>query len=152
MAKTQKLSPTAYALIGVGIYLALQRGVGFIAQQFQILTPRINFDDPTFQGIKADVILPVQNNTPVTVTLNSLVGVVRYGSQVLANVYINQPISINANSTVDITIDFNINYAQVGSSLVNIINSGNYLSNFIFEGQAQVEGIVLPINQRIPLL
>ena len=152
MAKSKQLSPSLWALIGVGLYLALQKGAGFIAQQFQVLTPRINFQNPTFQGIQADVIVPIQNNTPASVPLDSLVGVVKYGTQALASVNINQAITIDANTTIDIPIDFDINYAQVGSSLINIINGGNYSSNFIFQGQAVVAGIVIPINQRIPLL
>ena len=152
MAKSKQLGGGIWALIGIGIYLALQKGVSFVASQFAVLTPRINFTNITFNGVQANVIVPIQNNTPASVPVQSLQGVIKYGNQVLSNVNLKQPTTIGANSTVDLTIDFYIDYAIVGGGIINIINSGNYVSNFFFEGQAVVGGLVIPVNQRIPLL
>lgn len=152
MAKSNQISPIQWAFIGIGAYLLFGKAVSFVANQFKVLTPRVNFGSITFQGIQANIIIPIQNNTPVTVPLNGVQGVIKYGQEVIGQVNVTGPIDISANSVEEIFVDFWITPQMVGGSIINLINSGNYVNSFSFQGNVVISDVVIPVNQKIPLL
>ncbi|MEL6924847.1 MAG: LEA type 2 family protein [Bacteroidota bacterium] len=140
-----------YVGIGAVAWLVLRRFLGGVVERVQLVkakasTPRFDLDSADFV-----LTLTLKNQLPFSIPSNTFTGVLRYGNDVLANINTSL-ISIGANESKDVPFDVSLSYGQLGTSLVNIIRSGELLRAARIEGTLYSNGISVPISQTITLV
>jgi hypothetical protein len=75
-----------------------------------------------------------------------------WGTNPLAQVIINQEVTIAGNATTEIPVNVFIPFANLGTQLVNIISAGDWLAGAKIKGLLRAGGVNVPIEQSIQLL
>ena len=133
-----------YFLRGLGnsLYNALK--FGSVQIRFKGITA--NF------GILLDVIIPITNTNPKTITITDFNGRILYGNTQIATIDQRNPVPLVAGSTSNYTIEAAIDVRQLSEDVKQQIQSRNFLQSFFLKGQMQVGAIKIPINEQITVL
>lgn len=100
-------------------------------------------------GVNFTLIMPLNNNTGVSVPVDGFTGSLFYGPYNLAGLALVQPVTVQAGSSTALEFLVNIPYANLAGSVVDIIKSGNWLNGARVEGILNAAGVNIPINQPI---
>jgi signal recognition particle subunit SEC65 len=93
----------------------------------------------------------VNNPTNQQATINAIVGELKLNNKKVADVTNFNQQTINANSQSIVSVDFKPSIVSVVSTLIQAISKKSKNNTFTFEGNANVENIVIPINESIML-
>ncbi len=133
-------------ILALGYFLLNSVG-NAIANRISIGRPLLRVNRISGLGVEVTLILPVVNSTPVSAPIDGLSGNIIYGNQVLSQVVLNRSLTITANNSTDLTFNASLDFAQLGTSVVNIIDSGEWLQSLRFKGQAVSKGVVFPFDR-----
>jgi len=84
--------------------------------------------------------------------VQSFEGKLYYGAYDIADLNLISNVTLATGTSTIIPIDFSVGYADMGANIVNILQSGSYLYPFTVKGTLILEGISIPINQKISLV
>lgn len=105
----------------------------------------------TWTGLTGKILIEIQNNSNISVTLTGFVGKAYYGAYPLADLTIASPVTIATESSTIILVDVRTDYSQLPQTVSDIIQSGQYISALKIKGNLYGEGVSLPIDYTISL-
>lgn len=119
----------------------------------QIYVKKVSAQDIklTWTGITGKIILEIQNNSEFAATITGFIGKVLYGEFPVADLNIASPITIQTGTSTIVPINITVGYEQLPESIINIVQSGQYLSALKVKGNLYGQGITLPIDYTIRL-
>lgn len=88
----------------------------------------------------------IQNPSSVSVKLNSLIGQLSAGGKTLASVSAFPQMSIDGNAESVVTLTVEPSLVTAISFIINLIGQGVHGLDFLFEGNANVNNIVVPVK------
>lgn len=136
------------ALIGgVGYYLFSKVAAKVYAEDVRMKITRSSFTD-----LIGQVLITVKNKLGASIPVQSFDGKLYYGSYDIADLKLISNVTLATGTSTIIPIDFSVGYADMGANIVNILQSGSYLYPFTVKGTLILEGISIPINQKISLV
>ena len=138
-------------LLAIGYYL-IKQGSGAISQRIIPGVPTIRFTNLNISGIRAKISLPITNNTPAPLPLDSFIGALWYGPHQLAQVNFTTPVMIRPGQTQVLPINAVTDFAQVGQEILDFVGSGQLLHPLYIKGNLISVRLVIPINQKIQLV
>lgn len=151
-----KLTNTQSVLLGAGALYALSMLGNKIASKIIPGTPSLLQTNWSFHAVNFTFEMPVENQTPVSATLDGFQGQVMYGEYVVAPIIINGPITLQANAVTPIVFDVPVVYASLAEEILDLFtdtaNQGFVLSALVLKGMLQAAGLNIPINQQIRLV
>jgi len=136
------------ALIGgVGYYLFSKVAAKVYAEDVTMKITRSSFTD-----LIGQVLITVKNKLGASIPVQSFEGKLYYGAYDIADLNLISNVTLATGTSTIIPIDFSVGYADMGANIVNILQSGSYLYPFTVKGTLILEGISIPINQKISLV
>lgn len=135
-------------IAGIG-YLIFNAISNSIYSRLSFGNTRIRLGSITPQGVNATLTVPITNNNPVTFPLEDLRFLVLYGNNRLSEVVMPQPVDIAANETTELTFNSFLSFADLSSSIVNLIASGQFLQALRIQGTAASSGIIIPFTHTV---
>jgi len=102
-------------------------------------------------GLKVEVIQPILNENPVSVTIDAINGSMYYGAQKLADFALPAPVTLASGQTVDLTFKGILDFGQSAEAINNMISTGNWLQSLRFKGTATSTGITLPFDHTVSI-
>jgi hypothetical protein len=138
--------------IGALLYLGFQWLAGRVSNLLTVGTIAAKNLKLNPTGLSFTLNLPVINDTGVSLPLESFNGVLRYGSYQLANLNMNNPITVAAGQTTVLQFDIVIPFAQLADSVVAIIQDQSWLNAAYVEGMIRASGLNIPIEQPIQVV
>lgn len=145
MAKTDQALKWA-GIIAI-IYLVANQAANAILARIFVGSPTIQLGTISLSGIEVTLKVPVSNNTPLPIPVDSLQATVNYGGQPLTDVYLNQSLQIAPNDTTILTFRAILDYAQLSQSVANIIDTQSWLQALTFKGFVTSAGVVFPFEE-----
>ena len=145
--QTDKLFKTA-GILGIA-YLVINAISNAIYSRIQFGTTGIKLGTVTAQGVNVEITQPITNTNPVSFPVEQLEFNVLYGDNVLSRVVMPQEVSIEANETTLLEFDAFLNFGDLGGSVMDLINSGEYLQALRVKGFAKSSDIVIPFTNTI---
>lgn len=124
------------------LYNAVYNRVGFGK-------PRIRLSNPTLTSVRAEITFPIENNNPVAFPLEGLIAQVVYGPYILATLVQSQPVEIKANDTTLLVFNTRLDYANLGGSIMALVESGEFLQTLRIRGEAISSGLKIPFDNPI---
>ncbi len=140
------LSALGIAFVG---YLALKRFGAAAYSRISFARPRIRFGRMLPYGIDVTVTLPVSNQNPAGITVDGLIGQIKYGPYTLFPFQLSNRVQIAANASTDVVFNGQIRFAEVGGNIAALITSGTLLQDLRVEGTAYVAGLSIPFSNTI---
>lgn len=136
-----KLAPLAVG--GVVLYILLtKRSAESLKYYFKSFSLRFDSITPIFR-----IKLMLLNGSNQTFQIQSVVGNLSVGNQVIGNVYSFDPVKILANSQQEYSFDVRLNIFSIVSDLIDKINNGTGLSYQVnMNGTMNAEGFMIPVN------
>lgn len=136
-----KLAPIAVG--GVLLYIFLtKRSAESLKYYFKSFSLRFDGITPIFR-----INLMLLNGSNQTFQIQSVVGNLSVGNQVIGNVYSFTPVKILANSQQQYSFDVRLNIFSIVSDLIDKINNGTGLSYQVnMAGTMNAEGFMIPVN------
>lgn len=136
-----KLAPLAVG--GVVLYILLtKRSAESLKYYFKSFSLRFDGITPIFR-----IKLMLLNGSNQTFQIQSVVGNLSVGNQVIGNVYSFDPVKILANSQQEYSFDVRLNIFSIVSDLIDKINNGTGLSYQVnMNGTMNAEGFMIPVN------
>ena len=141
-----------YIGLGAIAYIILTNLGGWLAQKISIGSIKVKLGSTTAMGQNMTLYIPVINSAPVSYPFEGFQGLLRWGQNPLAQILINQPITITASDTTTIPVQIFVPFANLGTQLIDIIASGNWLAGATIQGTLRAGGMNVPISQPIQLL
>lgn len=148
--KTAKL--LNYAGYAALAYVLFQNLGNWLSQKISVGSIRLKMGSTVPTGQNVTLYIPVKNSAPVSYPLDSFQGVLYWGENPLAQVNITQAVTITASNTTEIPVSVFIPFANLGTQVVNVISSGDWLAGAKVKGMLRAAGINVPIQQTIQLL
>lgn len=133
-------------------YIVFTNLGGWLAQKIEVGAIKMKLGATTPSGQNITLQIPVINKSPVSYPLEAFRGLLQWGENPLAQVFINNPVTITGNSTTTIPVAVFVPFANLGSQLVDIISQGNWLAGANIKGMLRAGGVNVPIQQSIQLL
>lgn len=133
-------------------FFALQWVAGKVYEKFIIGSIGLTKKKLTPYGLELRIVMPITNKTPVNLPIDGFQGSLLYGSARLANVSIITPLVISGGATTDIVIETQIKYEDISASIIDLINTGEYLRNLRVKGNLFSSGIIFPVDRTISIL
>lgn len=125
---------------------------GIIAR-FQVLpipSPTVIFKNNRFI---INFNIPVKNNTAFSVPVTQVEGVILYQNRIpLANVFVDQSVTLKANTTTPIPVRAEIGVGTLIDAGVTIVSEKSFLPSFWFRGRAIAGQISIPVSQNIQVI
>lgn len=100
-------------------------------------------------GITGQIVMEIQNNSDVVASITGFIGKLIYADSPLADLAIQSPVTIQKGTSTIIPVNVEVNFAQLPTSIVQIISSGQYLSSLRVKGNLMGYGITVPIDYPI---
>ena len=141
-----------YAGIAALVYVVATNLGGWLTSKISIGAIKMKLGPTSPTGQNLTLYIPVKNSAPVSYPLESFQGMLFWGNNPLAQVIINQEVTITGNATTEIPINVFIPFANLGTQLVSIISEGNWLAGAKIKGMLRAGGFNVPIEQSIQLL
>lgn len=140
--------------IGIGaiLYFAAKALGAGVSQKLRLGNPGLKIMGSTALELRAQLSLPFENLTPVSIPLDGFDGALVYGSYALASIHLPSSLTLQAHQTVEIPIDLQIVYANLATQLTELIGNSDYLNQLRVIGQIHSSGIIIPVNQKIKVL
>lgn len=142
---------TFIGIAAIGLFV-LNKLFNAIADSITIKDVAIKFGSLDLTGLKIQVPLTIQNNSDISIPVESFRGQIIYGAQEIAPVMINVPHTIDAHNTSVLTVDSKINFLEIAQDILDLINSGQYLNNLRLVGILTYKGIGIPIDRMITII
>ena len=140
------LSALGIAFVG---YLALKHLGGAAFSRISFSRPQVRFGRVNVQGVEVNVTLPVQNRNAVGVTIDGIIGQLRYGPYTFLPFQLSDRVQIAPNSTTEVSFRGQVRFAEIGGNLIALITSGEILQDLRIEGTAYVAGLAIPFSNTI---
>lgn len=146
MATNQQQQTGVKMAIGaVVLYLILKAiRIGNFANNVNVVFKSFRFGVINYQA-QVFATFEIQNPTSAQVTINSIIGSVKYQQQVVANVFFSEPTNIAPFAKTNIEVSLFSNFADL-ISLIQSAISGSYRGQIFFVGNVTVNGFPLPVN------
>lgn len=141
-----------YAGIAALVYVFATNLGGWLANKITVGAIKMKLGPTSPTGQNLTLYVPVKNASPVSYPLESFQGMLFWGENPLAQVVINQEVTITENATTEIPVSVFISFANLGTQLVSIISAGNWLAGANIKGMIRAGGFNVPIEQSIQLL
>lgn len=141
-----------YAGIAALVYVVATNLGGWLTSKISIGAIKMKLGPTSPTGQNLTLYIPVKNSAPVSYPLESFQGMLFWGQNPLAQVIINQEVTITGNAITEIPVNVFIPFANLGTQLVNIISEGNWLAGAKIKGMLRAGGFNVPIEQSIQLL
>jgi len=136
------------ALIGgVGYFLFSKVAAKVYAEDVKMKITRSSFTD-----LIGQVLITVKNKLGASIPVQSFEGKLYYGAYDIADLKLTSNMTLATGTSTIIPIDFSVGYADMAANLVNILQSGSYLYPFTVKGTLIMEGLTIPINQKISIV
>lgn len=148
-AKKKELLTWQNLALVFGLYWFAKNFISQTASRVGFGVPNLKITNTSAFAISGKLILPVHNKLDVNVPIDSFVGVLSYGNNKLSDIIMPNSAEILANSTTEMVFDVELNFAQLGTSVLNLITSGQYLQQFRVVGTLSAAGLNYPLNQPI---
>ena len=134
-----------FAAIGYAVYSLVNAATKLQFGQIQLTQKRIQFN-----GLHLTLNFPIVNNDRKTsLPFNGFKGQLLYGTSELAKITIPQTLVIQANSTVNLLVNVDINFLDLGVNLLALIRSGDWLNAAYIVGNIKSAGVLFPVRQKI---
>lgn len=131
------------------IYLLATKAGSALYNQILVGRPRIKLGKLSVSGIQAILTIPVTNNLPVSAPLDALMGQVMYGVYPVADFAMNSKVVILANQTTELVINTYLDWSKLAGSLIDLVESGQFLNALTVKGHAVSSGIVFPFENKL---
>ena len=141
-----------YAGIAALFYVIATNLGGWLTSKISIGSIKMKLGQTSPTGQSLTLFIPVKNSAPVSYPLESFQGMLFWGNNPLAQVIINEEVTITGNATTEIPVNVFIPFANLGTQLVNIISAGDWLAGAKIKGLLRAGGVNVPIEQTIQLL
>lgn len=143
-----------FAILGflaLGLFIA-QKTLNSVLSRISIKGIRVNIGSPNVTGIPIKVKLDLENLSGLSIPLDQFNGVLMLTGQPVAQVNINQPTIIDANSLTTLNIDSQIRFADIAQDILDLIKNKNFSTDMRLVGDLYTEGIRIPIDQVITII
>ncbi|MEM1323653.1 MAG: LEA type 2 family protein [Bacteroidota bacterium] len=153
MAKSKQSSTSPLSLLGIAFigYLAIKHLGGAASSAISFGRPRIRFGGIQNWGVETTITIPVTNQNPVGLTIDGLLGQLKYGQYTLLPFQMANQVHIAANATTEVTFNGQIRFAEIGGNILALFTSGQIMQDLRIQGQAYVAGLTIPFNSSIGL-
>lgn len=140
MSKTN--TGTVLLLIGGGIALWYYAGLARAGELMQVVFKTVTFNNLT----SLNIILGIQNVSNTTININSLVGTVTMNGSTIGSISSFTPTSVPGNSEQQLSVQFDLSVLGLPGIISNIINNPSQQYTFAITGNANVNGLPVPIS------
>lgn len=141
---------TVIGVLAIGAFL-LNRFFHSVKSSLSIQSVNLKIGSLGALFIPVTTQVKVSNQSSVPIRLNSFIGDIYYGIEPVAPVII-QNLNIEPNTISDISIQSQISIADTAQSILDIIQSKQYISNFRLVGTINFNGLSLPVDQVITII
>ncbi|MEL6143771.1 MAG: hypothetical protein AAFU67_19435, partial [Bacteroidota bacterium] len=114
--------------------------------------PSIRVNRFNFQGLNLDLSIPVTNNTPAGVAIESFVGRLMYGTYKLADINMLEPVTITGNGVSTLMTRVDVSIADLGQNVVSLIENQDWLQSLRIVGTLRALNVNFPVDQSIRLI
>lgn len=134
-------------LIGAGVYILSQYVAGYAAKNFTVKSAKLRISNLTVTGVDGQVIMSVQNTTPAPVPIQSIAGEILYSGTPVASYVVNQPFTIEAESTTTLPpIAFSVPFLGLSRAITQAIATGDWATYATIRGIARAGGVNIPFS------
>lgn len=112
----------------------------------------MQIDGSSFTSLKGRILMSMKNKLGVSVPVQSFTGFLFYGTYNLADLNLTSNVVLATGETTILPIEFEVQYAQLAANLITLFQAGTYLLPFSVKGTLVVEGLSIPIEQRITII
>ena len=135
------MKTSTVVLIGLGAAAVwYYANLGVAANTINFVVGNVNFDGLTTLTVN----LTAQNVSNVDLKVSSMSGTVFMNGSTFANISDFTPVTVAANSQMNIPIVVKISVLSLGSNIMSLINSGS--ADFSVHGNANVNGMPIPFD------
>lgn len=104
-------------------------------------------------GISGKLFIPIVNKNAFAIPTPRFDGNILYqGKFPLANVVIDNPVTLSAGGETTLVANVNIDFEKLSTSLVNIFKGGLSLPSLWLKGELKAAGVQIPVNQNIQII
>lgn len=147
MEKTLKILGILALIGGVGYFIFSKVAAKVYAEDVKMKITRSSFSE-----LIGQVLITVKNKLGASIPVQSFNGKLYYGNYIIADLKLNNTIQVATGTSTVVPIDFEVGYLDMAANVVNILQSGSYLYPFSVKGTLVLEGITIPINQKIDVI
>lgn len=133
----------------LGAYLFFKWAGGALSDRFSVsyagMRPR-GFD---LEGLKLEVRIRMRNETPASLPVDGVSGILKYMGAGVANFSVPTSFSIPANGETTQTVNVTIPIQNVTGAVEQVLTSGNFTTSFQLVGQVISGGVVFPFSANV---
>jgi hypothetical protein len=141
---------TALAILGVGA--AIYFGFQYISNRLIWGNATLKFTNTSLTSTVATISWPLQNKTAIAYLFQSFTGKLTYNGGKLADVVMNEPLTIPAGATATMSMDVPISFIGAGALILSAITQGQWTAPIMLEGMATVNNVPVPVNMDMNIL
>lgn len=136
------------ALVGAVAFYLFKKA----ASKVWVQDIKMQIDSSSFTELKGRILMSMKNQLGVSVPVQSFTGALYYGTYNLADLNLTSNVVLATGETTILPIEFEVQYAQMAANLITLFQAGTYLLPFAVKGTLVVEGLSIPIEQRITII
>jgi len=138
-----------YGGIAAMVILAGQKAATAAANQVLVDAVSVTVNSRSPVGFDVSIDVFIDNNLPVTVSIDNFIADIKYGTAILSHLTLPQPVVISASSITPIRFNTIIKIADLLASGLEVAQSGQYLNGLTIKGKVITPDLVIRINQAI---
>jgi len=104
---------------------------------------------PTLNTVTFNLAIDVVNGSDTALPFDSFDGNLFFGENNLSRVLINNPVVIQSMATTSVPLAVEVRYTDVPISILNIIQSGNFLNELRLRGNIRSGILSIPIDRKL---
>lgn len=133
----------------VGVIAFGRRALYSLSDQFVVGTPKIQFGNFDFVSITGNILIPVQNRTNLSATINNFIGDLVYQGRAIAHLDMPAAVQVNALSDFTLNIQVVLNTVNLTTQIVDIIKNKAFGTDLRVVGYLVINGYRLPVDEPV---
>ncbi|MEM1326145.1 MAG: LEA type 2 family protein [Bacteroidota bacterium] len=146
--QTQDYINVGAALLGA--YFIIRQLTNNVLNKISYGSPKFSLHNISLTRLTGTLVLPVISKNPVPLPLDGFSGYLFQGNTQIAQLQINQPITIRAKDTTVVSISVDAQIVNVASSIIDVIANG--YSGFKLKGVFRSAKVNIPVDTYVPIL
>ena len=137
------------AIAGLGLFLFLRSALARATERVTVKGIRARLKNTSFTSTTVEIYLDIVNATGLSVPVDSFDGRIRYGGTILAPLVSKEPVVLQHGQHSTMVMQAQIQYTHLAANIVELLQSGQFISNLTVEGVLRAGGISVPVQQNI---
>ncbi|MBX2927020.1 MAG: hypothetical protein KF852_04230 [Saprospiraceae bacterium] len=144
--KNRRLGLILVAGIGIAAYMAYR-----LSTKIWVADTKLKKLTPTWEALTGTIVLEIENRSSTPIPIQGFSGEVLYNSISIADLRIG-PSVIQPRTKTELPVDFRALWAELPTSIEQILRSGSVWPSFSVKGQLYAGNLTIPIRQNLQIV